>query len=276
LGLPPMLPVPHDGSSAGRVNKSADVGLSIVVLTKNEEVRLGRCLESIRWADEIIIIDGGSTDRTAEIARAFGAAVVTHPFDGSFATDRNLGLQHARGEWVLQMDADDVMTPEFQDAVQAMMRSRPPHAGYKFRRRSVLLGRVMRHGGWHYFVPNLTRREGSRYEGLVHERSVVQGTFGELPADIEHHACTDLSIFTDRQNRYTTLQAEDAFRTMGALPEREIRRLLWKRPWKIFWKSYMKKGGWREGIHGLIFAEFYAGVDLFKWAKYWQRCRTVQ
>lgn len=273
LGLPSMLPPPHNESSVGRVNKTTDVGLSIVILTKNEETRLGRCLESIRWAEEIIVVDGGSTDRTTEIAQAFGATIVTHAFDGSFATDRNLGLRHAHGEWVLQIDADDVVTPEFRDAIQAMVRSRSPHAGYKFRRLSVLLGRVMRHGGWHYYVPNLTRREGSRYEGLVHERSVVQGTFGELAADIEHHSCTDLNVFTARQNRYTTLQAEEAFRTMGRLSERRIRRLLWKRPWKIFWKSYVKKGGWHEGIHGLLFAEFYAGVELLKWAKYWECCR---
>jgi hypothetical protein len=272
LGLSLEQPVPTPAAN-GRRNRTSDVGLTIVVLTKNEEVRLGRCLESIRWADEIIVVDGGSTDRTVEIARSYGATVITHAFEGSFATERNLGLQHAKGEWVLQMDADDVATPEFRDAILAMIRSHPPHGGYKFRRRSVLLGRVMRHGGWHYYVPNLTRREGSRYEGLVHERSVVQGTVGVLHADIEHHACTDLSVFTARQNRYTTLQAEDAFRECGRLPERRIRRLLWKRPWKVFWKSYVKKAGWREGLHGLVFAAFYAGVDFLKWAKYWERCQ---
>lgn len=245
--------------------------LSVVILTKNEEERIGRCLASIQWADEIIVVDGESRDRTPEIARAFGATVISHAFDGSFATDRNLGMSNARGDWVLQIDADDVVTPEFHDAVEALLRSDPPHAAFKFRRRSVLLGRVMRYGGWYYSVPNFLRRDRARYEGLVHERPAVEGTIGELAADVEHHPCDDLTAFLARHNRYTTLQAEELFQAVGVQPEQRLRRFLWRKPWKTFWKSYVKKQGWREGLHGLVFAELYAGFELLKWAKYWER-----
>ncbi|MBI1991667.1 MAG: glycosyltransferase family 2 protein [Candidatus Omnitrophica bacterium] len=247
--------------------------LSVVILTKNEEERIGRCLASVRWADEVIVVDGESQDRTPELARAFGATVVSHAFDGSLATERNLGLSHAHGDWVLQIDADDVVTQEFHATVDAVLREKPSHAAYKFRRRSVLLGRVMRYGGWYYAVPNLLRRGRARYEGLVHERPSVEGTIGELNADIEHHPCERLSVFVGRHNRYTSLQAEELCRTLGTAPDRRLWRLLWRMPWKTFWKSYVKKAGYREGLHGLVFAELYAGFELLKWAKYWERSR---
>ena len=242
----------------------------MVIPTKNEEVRVLRCLESVRWAEEIVVVDGLSTDRTVEICRAFGAKVVSHGFDGSFATERNLGMAHAGCEWVLQIDADDVVTPAFRSAVSALIDSKPPQAAFKFWRKSVLLGRVMRYGGWYYAVPNLVRRDRVRYTGSVHERPEVNGTMGELAADIEHHPCEDLEQFVTRHNRYTSLQARDLLASAGRLSERQIRRMVWKKPRKTFWKSFVRKAGYREGLHGLVFAEFYAGVELMKWAKVWE------
>jgi len=250
--------------------------LSVVILTKNEEGRIGRCLESVGWADEILIVDGDSTDRTAEICRQAGARVIVHPFEGSFSQERNLGMQHARGEWVLQLDADDLVTPAFREAVLRLLSQPTNHAAFKFRRKSFLLGRFMRYGGWYHYIPNLVRRDAVRYEGLVHERPVVQGTIGELDADIEHHPCQGLRTFIARHNRYTSLCAQELLQTRGRLEDRRFRTLLLKKPWKTFWKIYLKKQGWREGWHGLIFAWFFTGVELMKWAKYWELCRTPE
>ncbi|MBI4353632.1 MAG: glycosyltransferase family 2 protein [Candidatus Omnitrophica bacterium] len=250
--------------------------LSVVILTKNEEARIARCLESVRWADDIIVVDGMSTDRTVEICRQFGARVIAHPFEGSFAVERNLGMERAVGEWVLQIDADDVVTPVFQAAVEQMLRNPTSHAAFKFRRKSYLLGRFMRHGGWHHYLPNLVRRDAVRYEGLVHERPVMQGTIGQLDVDVEHHPCGDLTGFLARQNRYTSLAAQELLHTHGPLSDREARRLLVKKPFKTFWKSYVKKGGFREGMHGVVFAVFFAGVEFLKWAKYWELSRAEQ
>jgi len=88
---------------------------------------------------------------------------------------------------------------------------------------------------------------------------------------VEHHPCEDLSSFLARHNRYTTLQAEELLRRLGPQAERDLRRQIWRRPWKTLWKSYVKKAGYREGLHGLVFAEFYAGIELLKWAKVWER-----
>lgn len=274
-GLSRLHPEPLLTPPAGRLPRferhaEARERLTVVILTKNEEGKIARCLERVRWADEVVVVDGLSTDRTVEICRGFGATVVLHPFEGSFAMDRNLGLSRATGDWVLQIDADDLVTPEFQDAAEAMLRSRCLHAALRFYRRSVLLGRVMRHGGWRYTVPNLVRRTKVSYVGLVHERPEIEGTIGELPADIEHHPCENLTAFVARHNRYTSLQAAELFHRCGRLPNRAIAWQLWRRPWKVFWKSYVKKEGFREELHGLVFALFYAGVELLKWAKYWE------
>ena len=249
--------------------------LSVVVLTKNEEARIARCLESVRWADELIIVDGLSTDRTVEICRGFGARVVPHAFEGSFAAERNLGMQHATGDWVLQIDADDVVTMQFRVVVERMLREGSSHAAFKFRRRSVLLGHVMRYGGWLHYLPNLVRRDRVRYEGTVHERPVFDGTIGVLDADIEHYPCEDLHRFCERHNRYTTMSAQELWQQHGRLPERQIKREMIRRPWKIFWKTYVKKQAFREGMHGLVFAVFYAGVEFLKWSKYWQLTLTT-
>jgi glycosyltransferase involved in cell wall biosynthesis len=249
--------------------------LSVVILTKNEEARIRRCLDSVRWADEIVVVDGLSTDRTVEICQAFGARVISHAFEGSFAQERNLGLEHARSDWVLQVDADDVVTPPFRAAVERLLATHPSHAAFKFRRKSYLLGRFMRYGGWHHYLPNLVRREAVRYEGVVHERPVVQGTIGQLDADVEHHPCESLEHFLHRHNRYTTLSAGEWLRARGRMTELQIRRELIRRTWKAFWKSYIKKAGVREGMHGLVFAGFFASVEMLKWAKYWERCRST-
>ncbi len=266
---------PSAAPAMTRLPPSGRATLSAVVLTKNEEPRIARCLASVRWADEIIVVDGMSTDRTVEICRRFGARVVPHAFEGSFAQERNLGMDHAGGDWVLQIDADDVVTPAFRAVVERLLADTPSHAAFKFRRKSYLMGRFMRYGGWHHYLPNLVRRDAVRYEGVVHERPIVRGTIGQLEADVEHHPCDSLSEFLTRHNRYTTLAASELWRLQPMISQRQLRTLLIRRPWKTFWKSYVKKGGFREGLHGLVFAMFFAGVEFLKWAKYWEAGRTA-
>ncbi len=200
-----------------------------------------------------------------------GARVVSHAFEGSFAQERNLGMAHARHKWVLQLDADDVVTPGFRDAVARALAASPPHEAFKFRRKSYLMGRFMRHGGWYHEIPNLVRRETVRYEGLVHERPVIQGTIGRLDADVEHHPCNDLTAFLDRHNRYSTLKAQELAERGERLTDAQWRARLIRKPWKTFWKTYVKKQGFREGMHGLVFSLYFAGVELIRWAKVWER-----
>ncbi len=245
--------------------------VSAVVLTRNEASRIRRCLESLRWAGEVIVVDGESQDGTPAIAQACGARVVSRAFSGSYAEERNAGAAVARGSWVLQLDADEVVTERFRQALEAALRAQGEAMdAFKFQRRSVLLGRPMRHGGWVHYIPNLYRPDRVRYTGLVHERLEGAARLGVLEAPIDHYAMEALSPYLDTQNRYTTLSAQELWRERGPLPWPRVREQLTRRPLKIFWKSYVKKQGFREDMHGVVLAILYGWVHFLTWAKYWE------
>ena len=243
--------------------------LTVLLITKNEEARINRCFASIAWADQIVVVDGQSTDQTVELCRAAGATVISRSFSGSFAEERNAGLDVATGDWVLQMDADEVVTPQLREAIERILSSWDGRTqAYQVRRRNIFLGRFMRYGGWYHHHLCLFRRAGHRYEGLVHERLNIHGPIGRLDVDLQHEPFTSIEQFITRQNRYTTLQAREMHETTTPLPFRAARRILWQRPLKRFWKFYVKKQGFREGMHGLVFSSLFAWVDFLQWAKY--------
>lgn len=244
--------------------------LSVVVLTKNAQEMLPACLASVSWADETIVVDGGSTDGTVEAARGAQAQVIHDETSDNFAHLRNMGSQKARGDWILQLDADEVVTPDFRKAIEEILGDLSKHAAYKFRRRNFFLGHWMRFGGWDHQSLHLFRKGLARYEGRVHERLFVQGTIGSLRVGVDHYPFRTLEEFLDRQNRYTSLQALDRYEKEGPFPMKEIWRQTAVRPVKLFWKIFVKKQGFRNGRVGLIFAALFAFVELMLWAKVWE------
>lgn len=257
-------------ASRQALDGSRRMPVTAVILTKDEEGRIGRCLEHLRWVKEVVVVDGESRDQTTAIAVRYGARVIPHAFSGSFAQERNFGAQQATGEWILQLDADDVVTDQFRQQLEALFARPPQHDAYKFERRSVLLGRSMRYGGWRHYIPNLYRKGRAQFVGLVHERLEGADGVGTLTAPVEHHAIESLAPYVDKQNRYTTLAAKELLETRGVIPLRDVRYQLTRKPLKVFWKSYIKKQGFREGMHGLVLAVLYAWVHFLTWAKYWE------
>ena len=247
--------------------------LSVVLLTKNEEARIARCLQSIRWVDEVVVVDGLSTDRTAEICRHYGAKVIPHPFSGDFGQERNVGADAAIGEWVLSLDADDVVSDELRQAILQVLTDGTTHAAFHTRRKNNFLGHWMIHGGWYHYYPTLYRKAACRFEGRVHHLLKTTGTRGTLDAAVLHYPFTNLEQFVARQNRYTSLEGQELFDLQGVLDPKFVRYQLTWRPLKLFWKSYVKKQGFREGWYGLVFAILYAWVHFLKWAKYWELIR---
>ena len=243
--------------------------LSILLLTKNEAARLPGCLQNIRWADEIVVVDGQSTDQTVPIAQTYGAKVLERPFSGSFAQERNAGLDVATGEWMLQMDADETVSPTLRASIEQLLLTGSTHAAFKIRRRNYFLGHEMRYGGWYHYNLALFRRARARYDGLVHERLQVQGTIGILEGDLVHRPFDSLAQFIQRQNRYTDLQARERVAD-PAVSLGRLRYELCVRPLKLWWKFYVKKQGFGEGPHGFVFSALFAWVHFLKWAKYWE------
>ncbi len=196
---------------AGEVETQvAPARLSAVVIAQNEEARVAECLRSVQGlADELVVVDGCSVDRTVEICLRHGARVFRREFDG-FARQMNFGIQHANGAWVLLIDADERLTPEAAEQIREAIAA-PGQAGYFLPRRNIVFGHWLRHGGNYpdYNVPRLFRRERGRFdETPVHSKLLLKGATGHLSAPLLHLSYPDLSAYFHKFDRYTTLESE--------------------------------------------------------------------
>ncbi len=224
------------------------IHISAAIITLNESRVIAPLLQALSWADDIVVVDGGSDDATVEIARRHGARVVSHPFD-NFAQQRNRAIDLARGEWVLSIDADECPTPRLVDEILWQTRN-GRRAGYRIPIRSKIFGRKMRFGGTQDDRPvRLFRRDAARWSGSVHERLVVQGELGELRHHLEHDTIEDFSAFLTKMHRYTSLAAQRM--TDNARPPRW--RDTWLRPPFEVLRRLVWKGGILDGPHGWAF-----------------------
>ena len=228
---------------------SASPSVGAVIIAKNEEHCIERCLRSIRWTDEIVLIDDCSRDRTAEIARQAGCRIYTQPLR-DFADQRNFGLQQATADWILHIDADEECT----DALHREIRDKvndPRWAGFRIGLRNRFLGRIMRGRDWAGMKSvRLARRDLSEWHRPVHESLSVRGPIGEIQAMIEHHGEPDYAARIQKSNRYTSLEAE-------AMAAKGVRFSLWRLlllPPVRAARSLVLRGGWRDGLVGLIYA----------------------
>jgi glycosyltransferase involved in cell wall biosynthesis len=243
--------------------------LSVVVVTLNEEERLRTCLESVAWADEIVVVDAESHDKTAQIAREFTDRVLVRPWPG-FAAQKNFGLEQASGEWLLSLDADEEVSGELRDEAKARLHAAAVD-GYAVPRRNVFLGQWIRHGGLYPdWQVRLFRRGRGRFVARdVHESVQVDGPVGRLAGHLVHRSYRDLSDFFERANRYSTLAAGDLLRQGRTARAREL--LL--RPVARFVSMYVARRGFLDGRKGLLLAALYAYYVFMRTAKVWEVTR---
>ncbi len=253
--------------------------ISAVIITLNEERRLARALESLSGsspvADEVLVVDCGSTDRTVEIAERRGARVLSHPWEG-YARQKNFAASQAKYDWVLSLDADEALSPELAESLRRVKREGPGEAaGFRMARAARYLGRWIRHSGWYpdWKLRLYDRRRGSWVGDYVHERVEVEGPTGRLAGDLEHYTCDSLDEHLRTLDRYTTLGAQEEFelgRRTGALST--LAWMLLGPPWK-FIETYVFRQGFRDGFEGFVIAVM-AGCYVFrKYAKLWRMGR---
>ncbi len=225
--------------------------LTVLILTRNNADTLPAALASVAFADEILVVDSGSTDTTLELARAAGARVVTRAFT-DFAEQRNAGWEAAEGRWLLALDSDEVLDAEARAAVRQVIagEARPGGpAAYALRRVEFFLGRPLRQGGlWETLLVRLALRSSSRWEGHIHEKLVVDGPTARLPGKIDHHSAPTLAVLLDKIGRNALGRAEE-WRAQGVRPS--VRALAW-RPLRFFLGRLIVRGGFRDGAHGLV------------------------
>lgn len=249
--------------------------ISVALITKNEEANLRRTLESVRWANEIVIVDCGSTDRTVEIARQFGAKFLVEAWRG-FGAQKNFAIAQCAGEWVLAVDADEEVSAELASEIQALLAGTPERDAYFLPRRNFFLGRWMRHGGyWPDPKLRLFRRDTAQFEErYVHETMRCTGSTGMLHGHLLHHAYPTLESYIEHMNRYSTLGAGQAIEkgkgSHGFLP------FCWNvylTPVATFQYNYFLRGGFLDGREGLLLHLYHSAYVSWKYAKAWERIR---
>ncbi|MGB8887939.1 MAG: glycosyltransferase family 2 protein [Candidatus Korobacteraceae bacterium] len=251
------------------------LSLSIVIITKNEEANLTRTLQSVTWADEIVIVDSGSTDRTCEIAESFHAKFFVEPWKG-FAAQKNSALQKATGDWILSLDADEEVEPALADEIRQTLAANPSVDGFWIPRKNFFLGRWIRHGGF-YPDPKLRlfRRGAGKFEDrLVHEDIKVSGPTAKLQNHLLHHAYPTLESYLEHMNRYSSLGAEMA--VAGNRPVGFSFLDIVIRPRLTFFYNYVLRGGFLDGREGLLLHLYHANYVSWKYAKAWERSRKLK
>jgi glycosyltransferase involved in cell wall biosynthesis len=240
--------------------------LSVIVITHNESARLRACLESVAFADEVVVVDSGSTDDTVTIARAMGARVCQTPDLPGFGPQKNRALDLATRDWVLSIDADERVTARLREQIEAAMRS-PQFDAYTVNRRSSYCGQYMAHSGWYPDrIVRLFRRGAGRFDdALVHEALKVKGPVGQLDGELLHESYANFEAVLDKMNRYSTAGAQALHRkgVKGSLAK-ALGHGLW-----AFLRTYLVKRGFLDGRLGLALAVSNATGTFYRYLKLW-------
>lgn len=251
--------------------------LSVAIITLNEEANIGRTVASvIEIADEIVIVDSGSTDRTIQIAGSFGEKVKTYsqPWKG-FAAQKNLAIQQCSGEWVLSLDADEEVSDGLRAEIKAVVASAAAQdpVAFDIARRNMFLGRWTKHGGfWPDRKLRLFRRGKAWFEERpVHETMRVDGSVGELRFPLTHHAYPTLHSYIEHMNRYSSLGAEVA---IAKGPRGFSIADIVFRPAFTFLYNYVLRIGFLDGREGLLLHLYHAVYVSWKYAKAWELSRS--
>ena len=239
--------------------------LSVTIITRNEQAVIRRCLESVAWAAEIVVLDAGSDDDTVRIARECGAQVtLRHDWPG-FGAQKNRALALATGDWVLSLDADEWVTPELRAAIEYALAAPGAHAAYRMPRLSSYCGRSMRHSGWWPdYVTRLFRRNAARFsDDRVHEHLQVDGAVGTLRAALQHDAIRDLDEALTKMNAYSTAGATMQFeRGRTATLSSAVCRGAW-----TFFRTYVLRAGFLDGREGFMLAVSNAEGTYYRYLK---------
>jgi glycosyltransferase involved in cell wall biosynthesis len=268
------------------------VSLSVAIITKNEEANLRRTLESVKWADEIVVVDSGSTDRTCEIAREYGARVFVEEWKG-FAKQKNSAIEKCTSDWILSLDADEEVLAELSKAIKLSIkflsaqelpdpegdwlhdfvgiRNPANTSGFRIWRENFFLGRPIRRGG--YFPDpklRLVRKGMAGFEArAVHEdMTITSGDVAEIWVPLRHHAYPNLSGYIEHMNRYSDLGAEMVVETKGKVGFSFINIVL--RPLATFIYNYFLRLGFLDGREGLLLHLYHSAYVSWKYAKAWE------
>ncbi|MDO8262973.1 MAG: glycosyltransferase family 2 protein [Gallionella sp.] len=245
--------------------------LSVIIITKNESANIRACLESVAWADEIIVVDSASTDDTLEIAREFTPQVHVHADWPGFGAQKNRALDYASKDWVLSLDADERVTPELRAEIEAVLLDARAE-GYEIPRLSSFCGRFMRHSGWHpdYVLRLFKRGKGRFSDALVHESVQLQGSMARLRQPLQHYSYRDFEDVLSKLNSYSSAASAMLERRgkRGSLAQAVLHGL-----W-AFIRTYVLRAGFLDGREGFMLAVMNAENSYYRYIKLWLKQKS--
>ncbi len=241
--------------------------ISAVVLAKNEEDNIKDCLQSVSWCDEVIVIDDNSTDKTAEIAKKLGAKVYTHSLENNFSAQRNFGLEKAKGDWILFIDADERVSSALWYEIMAVTNDpRNEFTGFYIVRKDTMWGKLLNYGETgNIKLLRLAKKDSGKWSGKVHEILKISGKTITLRNHLMHYPHQTIKEFLQEINYYTTLRAEE-------LLGKKTKVYWWSiilYPKAKFFVNYFIKRGFLDGLHGFIFAFFMSFHSFLVRGKLW-------
>lgn len=244
--------------------------ISIAIITFNEEKNILRTLESISWADEIVIVDSGSTDNTVSICRRYTDKVFYHEWRG-YTEQKNFAIEQSSCEWILSLDADESVEPALASEIISIISAPESFNGYWIPRKTFFLGRWMRHGGWYpdYNLRLFRKGKGRFVKRAVHEALHVEGKHGRTKHALEHHTYPNIASYIDKMNKYSTLAVE----VMAESGISKFKTSLFNivlRPAFTFIFRYFFRLGFLDGKSGLLLNVLYSYYVFAKYVKAWE------
>lgn len=246
--------------------------ISVAITTFNEEENIGRCLKAVSdWVDEIVVVDGSSVDKTVEIAKEYNAKIIRTDNPKIFHINKQKAIDACKGDWILQLDADEIVTPALKEEIIHVL-SRKPLNGYWIPRKNYFLGKFLTKGGQY---PDYTLRLYKRGKGRlpaksVHEQAVVEGEVVYLKNPLEHYPYPNFSHYLEHFNRYTDIFAEELKNENTAINFPNTISFMFIKPKLWFLSTYFRHKGFQDGFPGFVFSFFSSLRFPAAYIKYWE------
>lgn len=250
--------------------------LTAVMPVRNEAGKIEKCLDSLRGlVDEIVVVDSLGTDGTVEICKKYGAKVVTHEIEGyNMDKQRNIGIENATGEWILQTESDEVFPEDAKIKIRQAIENPGGCVAFRYFRVNYFLNKPLRYAGSRDRMIRVSKKANAFYVGgSVHETLKVDGPIGDIDAEVYHYSFNSISQFIGKCNFFSDVESAVFLKDNPRVSKKEIKfRLTWK-SLRLFWKLYIRKKGYKDGMHGLAWCILSVIGPQVRWLKIWERAR---
>lgn len=245
--------------------------LSVILVVHNEAVKIRKCLDSLKWADEIIVVDQDSRDKTADICREYTDKVFTVSAKGFCEPDRITAAERAGCDWILYVDADEEVSPELRTEILGLLSVDPGKSSFYVARRNIFLGKWIKGAGWYpAYVLRLFRKGSVAFPAVIHDAIRPLGGYGYLQGQIIHHTCSGLEEYLSKVNRYSGILARQAWEKGERISAFNLGIKVFFLPWAQAFKRFVLQKGFIDGYAGVLIA-FLTGLTVFlKQVKLWE------